>query len=232
MILRALGYASGVDFEWNRAWLLSDEIGITGGRYDSGTRQFLRGDVAEISLNALSARLKGSERVLASVLIDAGVFTEAQAFAAGIAIFEDDPVPLSEFPPMPEPEQVSAPSALDLEREVFYLVNSERAKFGLVALEWDATLAGVARAYSIDMSQRRFFSHICPDGRNPADRMRAAGFDFQVAGENLAMGHRTAEAVVVAWMDSPSHRDAILHSGPTRVGVGFHNNHWTMKLIG
>ena len=51
-ILRALGYESGVDFQWDRAWELSDKLGITDGRYREGG-DFTRGDVAIVSLNAL-----------------------------------------------------------------------------------------------------------------------------------------------------------------------------------
>ena len=65
-ILRALGYddASG-DFAWDRAWELSDELGITGGEYGAAnSASFTRGDAALISLSALSQTLKGSETTL------------------------------------------------------------------------------------------------------------------------------------------------------------------------
>ena len=32
-VLRALGYSSDTDFLWNKAWLLSDDIGLTAGQY-------------------------------------------------------------------------------------------------------------------------------------------------------------------------------------------------------
>ena len=56
-VLRALGYESGVDFQWNKAWELSDKLGITNGQYDA-TSEFLRGDVAVVSYKALSAPKK------------------------------------------------------------------------------------------------------------------------------------------------------------------------------
>ncbi len=62
-ILRALGYTSGSDYEWDRAWELTDRLGITDGGYaDSG--EFSRGDAAVVSRNALSAKLKGRETTL------------------------------------------------------------------------------------------------------------------------------------------------------------------------
>ena len=40
--MKALGYEVGKDFQWNKAWELSDEIGLTNGEYP--TTKFLRGD--------------------------------------------------------------------------------------------------------------------------------------------------------------------------------------------
>ena len=51
-VLRALGYDSSKDFQWNKAWELSDAINLTDGRYNENSGAFLRGDVAIISLNA------------------------------------------------------------------------------------------------------------------------------------------------------------------------------------
>ena len=59
-ILRVLGYESGKDFEWNAAWKLSDEIGVTNKEYNATTEKFTRGDVAVISYRALSLRKKGT----------------------------------------------------------------------------------------------------------------------------------------------------------------------------
>lgn len=47
-VLRALGYKSGSNFQWDRAWELSDQIGLTDGRYHRGTTDFVRGDIAVI----------------------------------------------------------------------------------------------------------------------------------------------------------------------------------------
>lgn len=51
-VLRAMGYQSGEEFQWDRAWELSDRLGITDGQYDAATG-FTRGDVALVSLRAL-----------------------------------------------------------------------------------------------------------------------------------------------------------------------------------
>ncbi len=63
-VLRALGYVSGEDFKVSTAWEFSDQIGLTDGRYDSSTTEFLRSDIALISESALSTSLKGSNVML------------------------------------------------------------------------------------------------------------------------------------------------------------------------
>lgn len=57
-VLRALGYASGVDFQWDKAWELSDKLGITNGQYNADS-EFTRGDVAIISSSSLAVPEKG-----------------------------------------------------------------------------------------------------------------------------------------------------------------------------
>lgn len=63
-ILRALGYESGIDFQWNAAWELSDLIGLTAGEYNATTTEFLRGDVAILSRAALYVNTVDDNRML------------------------------------------------------------------------------------------------------------------------------------------------------------------------
>lgn len=67
-VLRALGYESGTDFQWDKSWELSDSIGLTNGQYSSDQIPFLRGDVAIISNNALATKLKNTQNTLAASL--------------------------------------------------------------------------------------------------------------------------------------------------------------------
>ena len=68
-VLRALGYSSGTDFQWDSAWTLSDKLGITDGSYSgSSTAPFLRADVAVISRDALSVAKKGSKETILDTL--------------------------------------------------------------------------------------------------------------------------------------------------------------------
>ena len=231
-VLRAIGYESDIDFEWEKAWILSDEIGITNGSYSDATQQFRRGDVALISLNALSAKLKDSVRTLSTALIEAKAFTEDDAIKLGIGVISDPLVPLAENAPPQAPVEDMTPGASQFEKEVFDLINKERTDRDLRALDWDAELAAVARAHSQDMVQRGYFSHISADGLRPAERKWAADIDFMYSAENIARGYRTPEGAVAGWMASPSHRGAILSESSVYMGIGVHDYHWTANFIG
>jgi len=117
------------------------------------------------------------------------------------------------------------------EAQLFALLNQERAANGAGPVDCNTIAADVARAHSQDMCDRGFFDHINPDGQAPWDRMRAAGLSFTAAGENIAAGQRSAQAVNDAWMNSPGHRDNMLNPGWTHTGVGQVNcagsNYWT-----
>ena len=67
-VLRALGYRSETDFDWDSAWTLTDALGITDGRYHAGSGVFTRGDTALVSLWALYAQPKDGQGTLGAAL--------------------------------------------------------------------------------------------------------------------------------------------------------------------
>jgi len=79
-VLRALGYQSGTDFQWDKAWELTDKLGLTHGEYPSD--DFLRGDIALISAGALDQKLKNSETTLRSVVTAPAAPNEISLFLA------------------------------------------------------------------------------------------------------------------------------------------------------
>ena len=116
-----------------------------------------------------------------------------------------------------------SPGELAMALEVFDLVNQERAVAGVAPLAWDDGAAQVAYEHSVDMDVRDFFSHTNPDGEEPWDRLTAAGISWSAAGENIAYGQPDPVSVMIAWMNSPGHRDNILRTSFTRLGVGVHD---------
>lgn len=135
-----------------------------------------------------------------------------------------------------EPSQTTqTTSALSAyEQKVVDLTNQERAKNGIAALKVDTALSKVAREKSLDMSKNGYFSHTSPTYGSPFDMMKQFGISYQYAGENIAMGQRTPEEVVQAWMNSEGHRKNILSANFNYIGVGYveSGNYWTQMFIG
>ena len=125
-------------------------------------------------------------------------------------------------------------SVMAYENKVLELVNVERQKAGLKPLAMDESLRNVARKKSEDMQAKKYFSHTSPTYGSPFDMMKQFGITYKSAGENIAMGQKTPEEVVTAWMNSPGHRANILKTSFTHLGVGYvaSGNYWTQMFIG
>ncbi|MGG4266809.1 CAP domain-containing protein [Peribacillus simplex] len=120
------------------------------------------------------------------------------------------------------------------EQEVVKLTNAEREKQGLAALKVDTELSKVARIKSQDMKDKNYFDHNSPTYGSPFDMMKKFGISYTTAGENIAQGQKTPEEVVQAWMNSQGHRENIMNSSFTHIGVGYveSGNYWTQQFIG
>ncbi len=125
-------------------------------------------------------------------------------------------------------------SVLAFESEVIRLVNEIRAENGFKTLTANWELSRVARYKSQDMVDNRYFSHTSPVYGSPFQMIRAFGLSFRTAGENIAYGQRTPQAVVNAWMNSSGHRANILNASYTQIGVGYvaNGHYWTQMFIG
>ncbi len=122
----------------------------------------------------------------------------------------------------------------EYEKKVTELVNQIRIENGLSPLAWNSELSAVARKKSQDMRDEHYFSHTSPVYGSPFDMMKTFGISYTTAGENIAMGQRTPEEVVEAWMNSPGHRANILNASFTQIGMGYaaEGNYWTQMFIG
>ena len=125
-------------------------------------------------------------------------------------------------------------NVLSFENEVVRLVNEIRVENGLKALTANWELSRVARIKSQDMVDNRYFSHTSPVYGSPFQMIKAFGLTYRTAGENIAYGQRTPQAVVNGWMDSSGHRANILNASYTQIGVGYAANghYWTQMFIG
>lgn len=117
-------------------------------------------------------------------------------------------------------EQVSA-GQISMTSQVVNLVNSERTAQGLTALQKDSRLAALAQQKAEDMAKNQYFSHTSPTYGSAFDMLKAAGYSYKTAGENIAMGQKSAASVMDGWMHSSGHRANILHTSYEKIGVGY-----------
>ncbi len=105
-------------------------------------------------------------------------------------------------------------------RDVLDLVNAERAKNGLTALEWGTTCEAAAAVRARELMTS--YAHTRPDGSSweTACPLPESGGS---SGENLMAGNAAVSpaTVVAAWMNSPDHRANILSQNFTKLAVGF-----------
>ncbi|NEA45402.1 CAP domain-containing protein, partial [Streptomyces sp. SID10815] len=136
------------------------------------------------------------------------------------------PAPTRKPQPRPTRTATGAPPAQPAPAgtvaQVIALVNQERSKAGCGPVTDDSRLDAAAQAHSDDMAARNFFEHTNPDGKDPGDRITAAGYRWSTYGENIARGQQSPESVMDSWMNSPGHRANILNCAFKNLGVGVH----------
>ena len=103
--------------------------------------------------------------------------------------------------------------------QVLQLVNKERAARGLSSLRLDARVSAAAQVRAAECA--RSFSHTRPNGTRCFTALKEGGVSYRPAGENIAYGQRTPQAVMTDWMNSSGHRANILNSNYTTIGIGY-----------
>lgn len=103
---------------------------------------------------------------------------------------------------------------------ILSLTNAARTTAGLSALGANALLTAAAEAKAQSMLTEQYFAHQSPDGRMPWNFIKATGYSYRHAGENLAVHFQQAEDVHAGWMASPTHRANILDTRFTDIGIG------------
>ncbi|HUQ79036.1 MAG TPA: CAP domain-containing protein [Patescibacteria group bacterium] len=122
------------------------------------------------------------------------------------------------------PEPVSAAAMTAAEKAMVAALNADRAALGLVAVQVDARLMAVARARSVDMATKGYFSHTQPDGRNVFSLLTAQPITWYNAGEIIAWNNYPMDSTVSTanrqWMNSAGHKAIIISTDFNYVGVG------------
>lgn len=118
---------------------------------------------------------------------------------------------------------------------IINLANVARAENGVGELKPNSLLSKAAQNKANDMLARQYFAHNTPDGQTPWSFIKAVGYSYTTAGENLAIDFTQVENMQAAWMNSPGHRANILNKNFTEIGIGIakgmYDNHQTTIVV-
>lgn len=103
------------------------------------------------------------------------------------------------------------------EKQVLDQLNAERQRWGRRPLKINRHLMKAARRHAANMARWNVMSHNL--GGNVSQRVAATGVWMRSAGENVAQGQRSPRQVMATWMASSGHRNNILSTGYTDVGI-------------
>ena len=106
------------------------------------------------------------------------------------------------------------------------LINQYRQANGLGTLLVSDAISDACDKHNRDMGKYNFFDHYSlssdyfPVGSSPWDRMRICGYDYSTSmAENIAAGQSTAQAVFLAWKNSPGHNTNMLGADYKVIGI-------------
>lgn len=153
--------------------------------------------------------------------------------------------------PTPSP----APTALDsdttcnipnFQAEMIALINAVRAKGAVCGdvtrkpskpLVWHDLLGIASVVHSTDMALNNFFAHDSSTTGSLRERIHGTGFQYEVAGENLAGGQTSVAKVVNDWLQSPSHCANLLNPDFKVMGAAcmrnvaaYYKSYWTLEM--
>ncbi|MBI2214895.1 MAG: hypothetical protein HYU52_14710 [Acidobacteria bacterium] len=111
-------------------------------------------------------------------------------------------------------------------------MNRYRSAEGLGPLFIDERLQAAAADRMRDMEESGEWRHEPSGGGSPFDAIRHHGFEFALAGENLATGFETVEVLVESWMLSPGHRRNVLGAEFGSVGIAIIDGHVARRAEG
>ena len=123
-----------------------------------------------------------------------------------------------------------------LQMEMLRLVNAERAKEGLPALQLDERVCEYAQIRAAEVTEKR--SHTRPNGENYWTELERMGVVYYPGGENISVGEDNPADAVNGWMHSPGHRANILKEGIKGFAMGYvqidsgYKHYWVQIFTG
>jgi hypothetical protein len=106
-----------------------------------------------------------------------------------------------------------------VQSDLYAMTNQARANNELPVLRVSSKLEEVAQLKLLDMETHSYFAHVSPQGVTPWAWFDKVHYDYQVAGENLAMDFDSSSGVMHAWLASPDHCKNILYPNFSEIGI-------------
>jgi uncharacterized protein YkwD len=152
-----------------------------------------------------------------------------------------------EAPVSPVAVPVSSPTTLSADLQtLFKLVNEARSVKrtcgtetfqATAALTVNTKLTKAAQKHSEDMELAGKLDHVSPSGgihyragTTFDQRIEQEGYSYKSAGENIARGFNSPEAVMEAWLASPGHCRNVMKPIYTEIGLGKSGDYWTQEF--
>jgi uncharacterized protein YkwD len=103
------------------------------------------------------------------------------------------------------------------------------------ALRADLLLDQAAQLHCEDMARNETLDHVSQGGQSPFDRIRAAGYSFRAAAENIASGNPGVYETVQQLLNSPGHCQNMMSALYVHLGVGYARSlrgehYWTLDF--
>jgi uncharacterized protein YkwD len=146
----------------------------------------------------------------------------------GVSMYDAQktPVPVVAGPSASTPPATcAAQQNTGYEDQVLQKINEERQKAGLPVLKLSPQLSKAAYGHSLDMGCNKFVDHVGSNGSTWYNRITNEGYKYNQASENIYVGDPqfggTPEGAMKWWMNSKIHRDNILSTKVTEIGIGY-----------
>jgi uncharacterized protein YkwD len=121
--------------------------------------------------------------------------------------------------------------------EALRLVNAYRKSRGLRPLHLDGSLSAAALALTRDMAGHDRLSHIGPDDADLRKRLKAAGYNYMLAAENVGVGQRSLAELIAQWEKDPSQSRTMLLPEAREMGIAYQyrpdtssRTYWTLVV--
>ncbi len=101
--------------------------------------------------------------------------------------------------------------------------NQYRTDNKVAILNNNPTLTLAATMKAEDMAKKGYFSHVGPNNEKPWIWLQKAGYDYEYAGENLAVDFTDSQDVTTAWINSPKHQENLISANYKDIGIGTAN---------